>query len=556
MYALKKYFNVTGDQEFLFNMGAEMLFDTARFWMSHGDYIEGKGFCLNLVTGPDEYTALVNNNTYTNMMAQEHLRFAVYVRDIMLEHAPDKLSRLKDKLSLKDTEFNDWLAAADQMYFRRDLKRGIYGQDDSFLEKATWDFDNTPAEKYPLLLHYHYLNIYRKQVLKQADVVMAIYLLPNLFSRAEKKRNFDFYEPLTTHDSSLSASIHAIVASELGYQDRAYEFFCESSRLDLDDYHSNVKDGLHFANMAGNWLALVNGFAGMREINQVLHFSRMFCPPRWEGFKFRLQFRGRILEIAVNSEEMSYQLLSGPSLEIIHRNAPLHLESGKIIKKSLRRELAAVIFDLDGVITDTAEHHYLAWKEAAEQLGVPFDRKFNEQLKGVGRMESLEIILNQTGREFPSYEKERLASQKNERYRELISKMSPTDLAPGVDELLKKLRNAGILVALASSSKNAETVLERLEIRELFDLVVNPEDVRIGKPDPEIFFMAAKGLKVPYRNCVGVEDAKAGVKAIREAQMIAIGVGSPEELTEAHAVVSDAGKITIDFLRDCIARNR
>src|SRR5262249_46582893 len=218
MYALRKYVNATGDEEFLFNYGAEMLIETARLWYDLGFFSTRKGgkFCINGVTGPDEYKTVVNNNTYTNLMARENLRYAAETMESLQTRKPEALVKLMYKTGLELSEVEDWKRAAENMYIPFDETTGIYPQDDSFLDREPWEFDKTPRNKYPLLLFYHPLNIYRHQVIKQADVILAMFLLGHEFSLQAKKRNFEFYDALTTGDSSLSSCIEAIVALEIG----------------------------------------------------------------------------------------------------------------------------------------------------------------------------------------------------------------------------------------------------------------------------------------------------------------------------------------------------
>ncbi len=316
-YAIRQLLAATGDEEFLRSMGAEILFETARLWVGLGAYVPHKGgaFCINGVTGPDEYTAVVNNNAYTNWMAQLNLRYAAETAEWLRREHPAAYAQLAERIGLAPDEVADWTRAADAMYIARDEGRGIYLQDDSFLDKAPWDFANTPPEKYPLLLHFHPLVIYRHQVCKQADLVLALFLLDQHFTLDEKRRNYDFYEPLTTHDSSLSACIFSIVASQIGYHEKAYDYFMSTARMDLDDQHHNVKDGVHIANMAGTWMGVIYGFAGMRVRDGVLTFAP-YLPPGWESYRFRLAFQGRRLRVSVDGNGVGCELLSGAPLTV------------------------------------------------------------------------------------------------------------------------------------------------------------------------------------------------------------------------------------------------
>ncbi|AGB41493.1 trehalose/maltose hydrolase or phosphorylase [Halobacteroides halobius DSM 5150] len=339
IYSLKRYMEATDDTEFMLNYGAEMLFETARVWADLGDYIPGKDnqFCINDVTGPDEYTAIVNNNCYTNYMAQMNLEYAYQIATWIKEKHPDVYRELKKQIELKEDEVTNWKEAADKMYIPYDEERKIHAQDDSFLDKAVWDFKNTPQENYPLLLNYHPLVIYRHQVLKQADTVLVSFLLGDKFDLEQKKRDFDYYEPLTTHDSSLSSCIYGIMAAEIGYHDKAYNFFMETARMDLDNYHDNSQHGVHTAAMAGTWLGLVNGFAGMRIYEGELSFDP-YLPEKWDSYKFNVNFKGRRLEVEVTSGEVTYNLASGEELEFYHQDKLVSLEQGQKISCDLDGE--------------------------------------------------------------------------------------------------------------------------------------------------------------------------------------------------------------------------
>lgn len=552
MFALKKYIHATQDLQFLFSMGAEMLFETSRFWVDLGRFIPGKGFCIHTVTGPDEYTALVDNNAYTNYMAKDQLEFATEVVNLMKDQCPDRFAELCTRIGLTDNEISLWSRAAAEMFIKVDEERGIIAQDDSFLEKPVWDFQNTPPGHKPLMLYYHYLNIYRHQVLKQADVVMVQFLQGERFTLAQKKRCYDYYEPLTTHDSSLSCSVHSVIAAELGYEDKAYEYFMHSARMDLDDYHKNSNAGIHTACMAGSWMSIVNGFAGMRESKGELSF-RPTLPKVWDGYSFKVNFRGKLLKVSVDKSVVCYTLEEGDSVEFRHFGSKVQLASGKTTSFSMTSELQGVIFDLDGVLTDTAEQHYQAWKSLAESLSIPFDREFNEQLKGVGRMESLDQILARKGVILPLSEKERLATEKNELYKSFVENISPKDLLPGIESLLKILRGAGVKMAVASASKNARPVLAKLGIEKLFDVIVDGTMVEKGKPDPECFLLAAELLQLPVRNCVGVEDAGAGLEAITSAGMKGIAVNCPSFEHSRVRHVASTEQLTLELLKKVVA---
>jgi alpha,alpha-trehalose phosphorylase len=326
MYALRKYVEVTGDVDFLHRFGAEMLVETARLWLSLGNFDErdGNRFCLNGVTGPDEYTAVVNNNYFTNLMARENLRYAAETVLALRREQPDVFAALVQTTGFQEQEADDWEMAAAQMYLPYDEQLGVHPQDDSFLEKAVWDFANTPEENYPLLLHYHPLNLYRHQVLKQADTILAMFLLDHQFSPEDMKRNFDYYDPLTTHDSSLSVCIQSIVANEIGYEEQARQYFDFAIAMDLRDVGGNMMNGAHIASIGGSWMALVYGFAGMRDHHGVVSF-RPRIPDDWRRLRFRLTVHGNLVEVDVRPDVTTYTLKEGDGLTLFHQGAELNL---------------------------------------------------------------------------------------------------------------------------------------------------------------------------------------------------------------------------------------
>ncbi len=225
---------------------------------------------------------------------------------------------------MEPAEPSEWRRAAEHMYLPYQAALGVHPQDDSFLSKKAWDFAATPQDHYPLLLHYHPLVIYRHQVCKQADLVLALLLVGNWFTLDEKKRDFDFYEAITTHDSSLSTCIFSIVASEIGYRDKAYDYFMETARMDLDNTHGNSEYGVHTAAMAGTWLCVVYGFAGMRVYQGNLQFAP-FLPDHWSHYQFTIRFQDQLLQVRVGSGTTEYQLVAGSLIEFTDQARAIRL---------------------------------------------------------------------------------------------------------------------------------------------------------------------------------------------------------------------------------------
>ncbi|ABY93465.1 glycosyl hydrolase family 65 protein [Thermoanaerobacter brockii subsp. lactiethylicus] len=337
VYALKRYVEATNDVDFLYDYGCEILFETARFWEDLGAYIPLKGnkFCINCVTGPDEYTALVDNNAYTNYMAKMNLEYAYDIANKMKKEVPQKYQKVASKLNLKDEEIVAWKKAADNMYLPYSKELDIIPQDDSFLYKERITVDEIPEDQFPLLLHWHYLNIYRYQICKQPDVLLLMFLQREKFTKDELKKNYDYYEPITTHDSSLSPAIFSILANEIGYTDKAYKYFMMTARMDLDDYNDNVKDGIHAASMAGTWSAVVNGFGGMRVYTNELHFEPRL-PKEWNLLSFNVRYKGRKINVKLTKENVVFALLEGEPIEIYYFDKKILLEKGENKVESLK----------------------------------------------------------------------------------------------------------------------------------------------------------------------------------------------------------------------------
>lgn len=329
-FAVVRYMDATEDMEFLEKYGLEILLETARIWTDMGHYsaLKNGKFCIDGVTGPDEYTAIVNNNGYTNLMARENLWNAVKYAELLKAKNGKRYQEIAEKIGLCDWELFEFQAAADRMYIPYDDTLQIHMQDDTFLQKKVLDLTRIPQEHFPLLLHYHPLFLYRHQVCKQPDLLLAQFFLPYRFTEEEKKRNFDYYEKLATHDSSLSVCIFAVMAAEIGDINKAYDYFMRCIRTDLDDTQKNTKDGLHMANMAGTWMSIVHGFAGLKAAGGRLSLKPEL-PAQLEGYAFTVKYRGEKLRIEVDKEGVSYEVMSHGQLTITHRGEVVTLTSGE-----------------------------------------------------------------------------------------------------------------------------------------------------------------------------------------------------------------------------------
>ena len=335
-FAVSKYVRATGDDEFMSREGIDILVQTARLWADLGFWRgEGPGaFHIHGVTGPDEYTTVVNDNLYTNVMARFNLRrSAEAVRDLA-ESSPGDYARMVARMDLDPAEVEEWERVADAMCIPYDENLGIHPQDSHFHEREVWDLPNTPPEKRPLLLHYHPLVIYRFQVLKQADVVLATFLQGRSFTPEEKRANFEYYDPITTGDSTLSAVVQAIMAAEVGYHEMALQYFREALMVDLADLHGNSTDGVHVASAAGVWGAVVNGFGGMRD-----HFGEITLDPRlpvgWTGLTFRMCLQGARLRVAVRQDEVALALETGEEVAVTVRGEKVVVRHGEPVTVAL-----------------------------------------------------------------------------------------------------------------------------------------------------------------------------------------------------------------------------
>jgi alpha,alpha-trehalose phosphorylase len=310
--AVVKYLDATHDEAFEREVAMPLLVETARLWRSLGQHDPDGKFRIDGVTGPDEYSAVKDNNVYTNLMAQANLHAAADIAGKLPDEA-------REQLGVTMEESASWRDAAEDMYLPYDARLGIHPQHDNFTSYARWDFDQTPAEHYPLLLHYPYFQLYRKQVVKQADVVLAMQLCPDAFTPEQKRRNFDYYEAITVRDSSLSPCTQAVMAAEVGHLDLAYDYLAEAAFMDLQDREHNTKDGLHIASLAGAWTALVSGLGGMRstKVTDGLAFAPRL-PDGLAGLSFRMRYRGRILHVQVRHEAATYCLIAGDPLPIVH----------------------------------------------------------------------------------------------------------------------------------------------------------------------------------------------------------------------------------------------
>nr|WP_040365314.1 glycoside hydrolase family 65 protein [Bacillus coahuilensis] len=332
-YAVYNYVNYTGDRDYLHEYGIDVLTGISRFWADRVHYNKKKDvYMMHGVTGPNEYENNVNNNWYTNRIAKWTLDYTLSVVEYVKAEGHE--NRVHG-LHLTEEELSKWADISQKMYLPYDEELGVFVQHDTFLDKDLMTVDELGKEHRPLNQNWSWDRILRSCFIKQADVLQGLYFLNHEFSEEEKRRNFDFYEPMTVHESSLSPSIHAILAAELGKEDKAYEMYHRTARLDLDNYNNDTEDGLHITSMTGAWLVIVQGFAGMRTAEETLAFAP-FMPTAWNRYSFNIVYRNHTLKVEVTKEEVTIQQ-TGPSLTISLYNELHQIEENGTVTVPLRK---------------------------------------------------------------------------------------------------------------------------------------------------------------------------------------------------------------------------
>lgn len=512
-YAAWTYWRATADDEWMCRYGAEILFDTAVFWGSRVEWNEERGrYEINQVIGPDEYHEHVDNNAFTNEMVRWHLKTALELLAWLRRYDPGRAAELERQLDLNPERLQRWTDIIGCLFVPYDPESGLIEQFEGFFDREDVDLTRYEPRSRSMqsLLGVEQTN--RTQVIKQPDVLMLLYLLRDHYDRQTLQVNWDYYAPRTdhSHGSSLGPCIHAILACDLGRPQEAYEHFMRAALVDLEDLRGNTADGIHAASAGGVWQAAVFGFGGIR-LTEDGPVATPHLPAHWSRLQFRLQYRGQWYNFDLSRGQEAGDRPRSP-------------------------DIRGVIFDLDGVLTDTSEFHYLGWQRLADEEGLPFDRQANEALRGIPRRESLLRILGD--RPVTEDRIQEMMERKNRYYQEFLERVTPANLLPGALELLHELRSAGIRVAIGSVSKNAWTVIGKLGIEGLVDAVSDGHSVEQHKPAPDLFLHAARQLGLAAEQCVVLEDAASGVEAALAAGMWAVGLGPVERVGTAHVVLS------------------
>jgi len=535
-YAVWHYWQATGDDAWMRDYGAEIILDTAVFWGSRVEWNADRGcYEISDVIGPDENHEHVNNNAFTNGMVKWHLKTALAVWEWLQQEDGDRATELQQQLNLTSLRLLKWADITQRLLVKQDQGTGLIEQCDGFFKLKDINLDDySPRTKsMQAILGIEETN--KVQVLKQPDVLMLLYLLREGNNRQTLQTNWNYYAQRTDHvyGSSLGPSIHAILACELDQPAEAYTHFMRAALVDLEDVRGNAAEGIHAASAGGVWQSVVFGFGGVCMTPEG-PVATPHLPPGWTRLKFRLQWRNQWYEFDMNHSAMGTQ----QSVMVSTPNSQPGTGIGFVRQAP---KIQGVIFDLDGVLTDTADFHYLGWKRLADEEGIPFDWETNEGMRGLTRQDSLLYILG--NRQMPEAQMQEMMDRKNGYYLELIEGMTPDNLLPGVLSLLKELRQAGIKIALGSSSRNAQLVIERLGIADYLDAIADGYSVEHPKPAPDLFLYAATLIGLPPEQCVVIEDASAGVEAALAAGMWAVGLGPVERVGNAHIVLSSLEKV-------------
>ncbi|AFY34816.1 beta-phosphoglucomutase [Calothrix sp. PCC 7507] len=526
-YAVWHYWQYTNDDDWMRDYGAEIILDTAIFWESRVQWNQQRQ-CYDIldVIGPDENHDRVDNNAFTNLMVQWHLQSALALWDWLKQAYPETAAQLAQKINLTTESLHLWAEIQERLFINQDAETGLIEQFDGFFQLEDINFaDYEPRHKsLQGLLGIEATS--QKQILKQPDVLMLLYLLRQRYDHKTLESNWEYYNQRTDHTygSSLGPAIHAILACDLNQPTQAYTHFLRSALVDLEDVRLNAAEGIHGASAGGVWQAVVFGFGGIR----MTEFGPVACPnlpPTWTRLKFRLQWHNQWYDFDLQPETT----VSRP-------------------------KITGVIFDLDGVLTDTSELHYLAWQQLADEEGIPFDRETNDRMRGLPRRETLLQILGD--RPITEEQIQEMMERKNRYFLELMQNITTTDLLPGVANLLQELQAAGIKVALGSSSKNAQTVIQRLDIADKLDFVADGHSVSQPKPAPDLFLFAAAQLGLSASQCIVVEDAAVGIEAARSAGMLAIGLGPVERVGKANLVLPSLEGVRWQELQEQITTSK
>jgi len=485
-YAVIHYYYATDDYEFILDYGLEILLETSRFWVCRVDRDKDGKISLLNVMGPDEYAPMTRNNAFTNRMVKKNLRSAIDMADMVKQNSPKVWEALTGRIAFRQEELEVFAEIAEKLPIPYDKERNLYMQSEDFESYADLNLDELWKDRSRAFGHYaSQEKIYRSKCIKQADVIAMMTLFPDDFTDQEVEIAYEYYMPLTTHDSSLSPAGHSFAANRIGRKEDVRRFLKLAMDVDINVNWHGAEDGIHIANCGYLWQLAVCGFAGLHMPTECQELKiTPALPEDIRQISFHIYWKGELKRITVLRDAVRIQ-----------------------------KEYEAILFDLDGVLCHTDHYHFRAWKVIADKLNLFFDEGKNNRLRGVSRMESLGIVLEEYPAELTEQDKYLLSEEKNQIYRGFLNEMSEKDLEENVKHVLHCLKEKQIKMAVASSSKNAVSILKKIGLFDYFDVIVDGNDIKKSKPDPEVFLLAARRLGKLPANCLVVEDARAGVDA-------------------------------------------
>lgn len=530
-YAVWQYYSLTGDEDFMNDYGYEMIIDTARFWASRAQWsTKNHRYEILNVIGPDEYKEEIDNDVYTNYLAAFNMELALTIVEEIKKNKEEVYLKINKKLPLEVIK-GEVSEVFHKLYLPTAREDGLIPQNDTYLDLEEIDILPFKGKVNSIYTKYNLDQMKEMQVSKQGDLVVLFFLFSDLFDQEVIRKNYIYYESKTLHDSSLSRATHSIIANDLGMKEEAYRLYEKAARSDLGEDMKTSDNGIHSACCGGIWQCVVMGFGGVRLDHDFLKILPRL-PKEWKSLKFTIKYQGNPLNVLVDHKKAVIVNQGKTTIEFISFNGkvevPPHNQVEVLVEQrtAIKSTYKGVIFDLDGVLCSTDHYHYLGWKKLSDELGIYFDRKINERLRGVSRMESFEIILEKSDKAYSLEEKEILIARKNEYYKEYLKEMSPADVSSEVRDTLKELKAAGIKIAIGSSSKNAEFILKQIDLIDEFDDIVDGNHIQQSKPDPQVFLLAAERIGLRPDECLVVEDAMAGIEAARRGGFQSAGIGS------------------------------
>ena len=508
------YFNATGDREYMENYGLETLSAIADYWASRAEYKNGR-YEICGVTGCDEHHPYVDNDAYTNYLVK-------YVLDETTSLCRDFKRDISEK----------WIEVSKKLYLPMDTSGMIPQFDGYFNLSKTLECEGGENPGFQMKTaggQYH-----KSQIIKQPDVMVLFSYLDFEFSKEAYARNWDYYENMCEASSSLTYPVHAICSFDNDRLYSGYKYLKEAANIDLADLHGGVEDGIHAGCSAGAWYAVVRGVAGIKIGRGGLSVNPKMLS-WWKSVNLSFCYMGSRIYMELENDKFTLKSEKDVTAKVMGKTVKLRKgkkQAFSMIKKKIEN-YDAVIFDLDGVLVTTDDCHYKAWKRLADEEGIYFDRKINERLRGVSRAESLEIVLEKANKAYTQAEKAEMADRKNGYYVELVNKIDKSAIINGAEDFVKAVKKAGLKTAVGSSSKNSKLILEKTGLTKLFDVIVDGNDIKNSKPDPEVFQKAAQRFGISPQKCLVCEDADAGVEAGVRAGMDVLAVGSAESNPEA-----------------------